>query len=364
MKKLYTSEKYKIYNQKRARRQNKRTHKFKARKKLERSGFQGKSKLEIQREKLLKSYVKIKAPKEFSFLSYPEKAIKFINKLEDKYQVRKKVFVQLEEVEVMDYSAISILVSVMFTFKSRNIDFNGSFPMKENLRRMLINSDFFKYLNKPVSHKLQYSIGKKNQIFTRANKEVNSELGLIVMAEASQTIWNEKKVCKGLQRTLLELMHNTNNHADENRKGAKHWWLSVNHDIEEKKVSFVFIDYGIGIFESLKKKPSNNKWFNTFGKIAHKLKNGTNETNEEVLRLLLNGDLHMTVTGKHYRGKGLPGIKQVQDRNQISNLHIISNDVYADIAQDYYKKLSNNFSGTFAYWELNQNNINMKWNIL
>jgi hypothetical protein len=248
----------------------------------------------------------------------------------------------------------------MFTFKSRKIDFNGSFPKNEELKRRLINSDFFKYLNRPIGNKLEYSIGKKNQIFTRANKEVNSELGLVVMAEASMTIWNEKRVCKGLQRTLIELMHNTNNHADENQKGIKHWWLSVNHNIKEKKVSFVFIDYGIGIFESLKKKPSSNKWFKTFEKIAHRLKYGTNS---EVLKLLLNGELHLTVTGEHFRGKGLPGIKQVQDRNQISNLHIISNNVYANPTMGTYRELANNFSGTFAYWELNQQNTNIPWNI-
>ncbi len=360
MKKLFTSKKYKDYHRRRAIKHNKRNQKSKLKKRLKRISYQGKSKEQIRREKILDGYVKIVAPKEFSFLTHPEKAIKFINKLERQYEVRNKVFVELEDVELMDYSAISILLSVMFTFKSRKIDFNGSFPLKEELRRMLINSDFFKYLNKPIGNKLEYSIGKKNQIFTRANKEVNSELGLVVMAEASTTIWDEKRVCKGLQRTLLELMHNTNNHADENQKGVKHWWLSVNHDVKQKKVSFVFIDYGIGIFESLKKKPSNNKWFKAFEKVSHRLKYGTND---EVLKLLLNGELHMTVTGKHYRGKGLPGIKQVQDRNQISNLHIVSNDVYTDVANQDYKKLTNNFSGTFAYWELNQNNTNMKWNI-
>jgi len=260
----------------------------------------------------------------------------------------------------MDYSAISILVSVMFTFKSRNIDFNGSFPDDPKLAKLLINSDFFKHLNQPVRDKLEYSIGKKNQIFTRANKEVNSELGLLVMEEASQTIWKEKRICKGLQRTLLELMHNTNNHADETEKGAKHWWLSVNHNAKDEKVSFVFIDYGIGIFESLKSKPKTNKWFGAFEKISTRLKYGTND---EVLKLLLEGELHMTVTGKHFRGKGLPGIKQVQDRNQISNLHIISNNVYANVANNSYKKLSNNFSGTFAYWELTKNNKNIEWKI-
>ena len=93
-------------------------------------------------------------------------------------------------------------------------------------------------------------------------------------------------------------------------------------------------------------------------KISNRFKYGSNN---DILKLLLNGDVHMTVTGEHFRGKGLPGIKEVQDRNQISNLHIISNDVFSDVQNDDYKKLNKNFSGTFAFWELNKDNINSEW---
>ncbi len=360
MKKYFITAKYKTRNSRRAKKIHSRNLKSKEKKKLIRKSYEGNSKIEVAEKKSLKGYTKITAPEKFSFTKYPEETIDFICKLERQYENRKKVFINLSKIIELDYSAIAILVSVMFTFKSRNIDFNGNFPENFTLKKMLIDSDFFKYLNRPIGDKLEYSIGKKNQIFTRANKEVNSELGLVVMEEASQTIWNEKRICKGLQRTLLELMHNTNNHADENEKGVKHWWLSVNHNAKENKVSFVFIDYGVGIFESLKNKPPSNKWFGTFEKIATRVKYGTND---EVLKLLLNGDLHMTVTGEHFRGKGLPGIKQVQDRNQISNLHLISNNVYSNVGEDKYQKLKNNFSGTFAYWELTKSNTNIEWTI-
>ena len=69
----------------------------------------------------------------------------------------------------------------------------------------------------------------------------------------------------------------------------------------------------------------------------------------------------MTVTGKHFRGKGLPGIKQVLDREQISNLSIISNNVNANMKNNKYLKLKNQFSGTFVAWELNESNVNSKW---
>jgi hypothetical protein len=313
---------------------------------------------EIIHDESLKHYKIIPAPLEFSLIENAEETIIFINKLERSYLNKDRVYVDLKKIKFLDYSAVTVLVSVMFSFKSRNIKFNGNFPDNLDLAKMLVDSEFFKFLNKPINAKIEYTIGKENQIFTRANKEVNSELGLVVMQEASMTIWNKKRTCKGLQRTLLELMQNTNNHASIIQKGEKHWWLSVNHDKLNKKVSFIFVDYGIGIFESLKNKPEDNKWHGWFDKLKDKLSFGKNY---EIFKMLLEGEMHMTVTGQHFRGKGLPGVKEVLDRNQISKLKIISNDVFANVENNKYLKLNNEFSGTFVAWELNESNVNTEW---
>lgn len=305
-----------------------------------------------------KSLEKINTPKNFSLITNATETIDFINVLEDRYLQKKEVFVNMEKIEFMDYSAVTMLLSVLFSFKERNINFNGNFPKKLNYKKMLIDSGFFDCLKTKISHKLEYKIGKKNQIFTLANKEVNSELGLPVMIETSETVFGEKRTLKGLQRVLLELMHNTNNHADLNKKGEKHWWLSVNHDRDKRIVSFIFLDYGIGIFESLKNKPEEGKWEKLKNYISTLL---NTEDNSKLLKLLLEGEIHMTVTGKHYRGKGLPGIREAMIREDISNLCIVSNDVFSDVSNNQYTKLNNEFSGTFVSWEINSNNKNLQW---
>ncbi|WP_165799019.1 hypothetical protein [Sphingobacterium corticibacter] len=300
----------------------------------------------------------VTAPIEFSLVTNPASVVQFINKLEEHYLARTKVFIDLKNVEKLDYSAVTILLSVMFSFKARKIRFNGNFPNNKLLAKRLIDSDFFKYLGRQISEKLEYKVGKSNQIFTMGNKEVNSELGELVMYEASKTIWGHPRSCKGLQRTILELMQNTNNHAAVKQKGEEHWWLSVNHDKVNKKVSFIFIDYGIGIFESLKYKPKTNQWFGWLDKLKTHLIHGGND---EIFKLLLNGQMHLTVTGQPYRGKGLPGIKEVFDRNQISELKIISNNVYADVVNGNYTTIKSEFNGTFVHWELNENNVSAAW---
>lgn len=305
-----------------------------------------------------KSLEKINTPKIFSLTKNPVETIDFINVLEDKYLNKKEVFVNMKNIDFMDYSAVTMLLSVVYSFKERNIKFNGNFPNKLEYKKMLIDSGFFDCLKTKINNDLEYKIGKENQIFTRANKEVNSELGLPVMIETSETVFGEKRTLKGLQRVLLELMHNTNNHADLNKKGEKHWWLSVNHDRENKKVSFIFLDYGIGIFESLKNKPEEGKWEKLRNYISNLL---NKEDNSNLLKLLLEGEIHMTVTGKHYRGKGLPGIREAMIRNDISNLSIVSNDVYSNVTNNIYTTLNNEFSGTFVSWEININNNNLQW---
>lgn len=328
--------------------------------KQERRALQGKSDFKRKEIKKFRNYQTVSAPKIFSVLTNTEKTIGFINALEASLKKNKQVFVDLSRVESIDYGAITVLLSVMIIFKTQGIQFNGNFPNNLDVRKKLVDSQFFDRLEKYTIKKSDYTIKKQNQIFTKSNQEVEPTLGLNVIQEASQTIWNEKRMCKGIQRVLLELMQNTHNHASLNTTDKEYWWLSVNHDKENKKVSFVFVDYGQGIFESLNNKPDGSKWRNYYEKIKQKLTNGNNA---EILEKLLNGELHLTVTGQSFRGKGLPGIKQVMDRNQISNLHIISNNVFSNVALSRYEQLNKILNGTFVYWELCYNNENKIWNI-
>ncbi len=338
----------------------KKRSKAKERLKTKRRLLQGKSSFQIGEIRKYQRYETVIAPKNFSFLNNTEDTIDFINKLDNFFKKNKSVFVDLNNVEEIDYSAITVLLSVMVEFKIAKINFNGNFPVNSLVRSKLEDSQFFDRLNKPIMSEPEYSISKKNQIFTKANKMVMPTLGLNVIQESSKTIWGDKRRCFGVQRTLLELMQNTHNHASLNKEGDEFWWLSVNHNEKEKRVSFVFVDYGQGIFESLNNKPAGNKWSN-FGKKIKSLAGYSN--NAEILQKLLKGELHMTVTGQSFRGKGLPGIMQVLNRNQISNLYIISNNVFANVVKKNYNLLNKKFNGTFLYWELCQNNENKIWNI-
>ena len=344
------------YEQRRSEKRNRERLIHKAYIKSKNRSYNGLSEEDKQLKNKTKKYDKtIDAPEIFSFIKNTNEVTKFIKKIKKCYDNRLSVFINLNHVNVIDYGAITTLLAILVEFKLSMIKMNGNFPNDIHAKRMLIESGFFNYLDRPIRDKAEYKFGKENQIITRGNKIVYSELGESIMKEVSTTIWGEYKTLKGLQRTIVELMQNTNNHAGVDE--TERWWLSVNHDKENKKVSFVFLDYGVGIFESLKNKPVGNKWHEFKSKIFNVFK-----SNHIILEKLLNGEVHMTVTGKSYRGKGLPGIREVYSRNQISNLHVIANDAFSDVSKSIYKKLENEFSGTFLYWEINEQSEVLPWN--
>ena len=316
-------------------------------------------KLKNQERKKYFGYERIYAPELFSFLKNPEGVSAFISTLKRHYDKRKQVFIILKEISEIDYGAIVVLLSILVKFKANNIKFNGDYPDEPMAKSLLSKSGFIESLFRPFRQEDRYEILAKstNGIHTHAWKDVDSALGAEIIKTASLTIWGDVRRCQGVQRALIELMQNTNNHAVITRTGEKHWWLSVNHNTRTKKVSFSFVDFGVGVFTNLESKNRSSKFFGWTKKLSKLYKYGNNA---ELLKLILEGHLHQTVTGKHYRGKGLPGIAEAFQRNQISKLHIISNNVFCDLENNDYRMLKESFSGTFVYWEIGETNENCK----
>ncbi len=300
------------------------------------------------------NFVKIRPPKNFSFVANSNEVIGFINKVFECFLKRQKLFIRFREVEHIEYDALVVLLSILVRFSSHNIQFNGDFPVKRLPAAVLKSSGFFEYLYEKFMIRDSYVLNAKSRIHTHASKHVDPSLGKTIIRDSSETIWGENRRSQGVQRAFLELMQNTHNHAEIGKEGDKHWWLSASHSKSKKKVLFSFVDFGVGVFKSLDSKKEGSKW-GAWKKLMpqkHKYSN-----NAELLKLILNGELHKTVTDKPYRGKGLPGLKLLLERNQISNLYIITNDVKADVKNDIYNILDSNFSGTFVFWELNEQNL-------
>jgi len=301
----------------------------------------------------------IVAPESFTLNENPEGVVCFINTLERSFESKQPVYIILDKVSSIDAGAIVSLLAIMKKFKSAGIPFNGTMPSDINSCKILRESGFFKYLYSPISWQDEDEFvlknGGKNEVITHAKTTVDPRLAQTVIESAAQTIWGAARRCPGVYRTLIELMHNTHNHASFDRKGEQHWWLYVSHDETAKVARFAFLDLGVGIFESLQRKPVGSPW--QVGKeMLFDLFKYSN--NAEFLALILNGELHraVSVTGENHRGKGLPAIADCIPKQQLSALRIVSNDVFANPGEGDYRLMSKCFNGTYIYWELGEAN--------
>lgn len=367
MKKYFTSPEYKSRNKKHAENSLESRIRFKLSRRIKNrleSNLNKRRKAE-RRETLKHKYAgynTIVAPEVFSLIMNPEGTISFISKLEEAFKQNKIVFISMRKVTDISYDAIIVLLSIMVKFHQKGIPFNGDFPLNMKARKIFMDSGFINLLFDPKRYSKyvtydemedRYTVQQiDNCICTHAWKSVDSKLSSQMIEIASENLWGERRRIKGVQRTLIELMQNTNNHAEIGTEGTKHWWLSVNYLKDEEKVTFSFVDFGVGIFKSLNNKTPGSKLFDA---IKQFFTNHPTEDNAQLLNLILIGELHKTITKKYYRGKGLPGIFDAYSREQIRNLYIITNNAFADVANNYYHTMESNFNGTFVYWEIDKN---------
>lgn len=181
-------------------------------------------------------------------------------------------------------------------------------------------SGFFDYLFKKGQE--EYSVKKPNNtIYTHGNNRADSVFSGKLIETASKFVWGEMRRCPGVQNTFTELMANTYKHASAT-EGEHHWWISMTKDLEQKKVVFGFVDYGVGIFRSLLNKSPQDRMYKGLEKLWQKFPWANN--NAKAMKLILEGELHKTVTQQSNRGRGLPYIHSCQEAKSIDSLVIIS----------------------------------------
>ncbi len=312
--------------------------------------------------KMFLGYKLIDAPSNLSLLNNEKETLDFLQELQDNYNERRMVAVLLDNVREITTDAIVVLLSNMVHFKAARIGFNGTKPNDSKVNAKLEASGFFKHLyGFAMPDQETYSFRKmSNYIYTHGQKTVDASLADELVKYASISVWGEARRCPGIQRTLVELMHNTYDHAGE-EKGEKHWWISVEHDTHTHEVTFSFIDFGVGIFRSLENKKPGEPLYGAMDYIKQHFPLA--KTQVERLRLILEGKLVESQSSEYYRGKGLANTYMRFHKKQISDLSIISNYASIRAAQQDYHAIKNEFMGTFISFKMNKNTYSLKWEI-
>lgn len=310
---------------------------------------------------LFSDFERIRAPRCLSLIENTEQVLRFINRLSTCYEKKKKVFVVLKNTKRITGDALVLLLSNVVEFKASGIEFNGNKPKEPKVAKQVESSGFFKILYDEGEEKINYkdqnsfTINDDKNIYTHATKNVDSELTASLIENAAEFLWGTKRRCIGVQRIMIELMQNTNNHASR-KSGEKFWWLSITKEINPKRVCFSFIDYGMGVFRSLATKGTDDKFY---GWIERMRSICSPDNHYEVLNKMMTGEFHKTVTGKSYRGKGIPGIYKEIGKRSITKLSVISNDAFGNAIDNDFHKLLNPLKGTFIYFELDESCNNL-----
>ena len=264
----------------------------------------------------------------------------FFTRIELAFRHPDPIFIDLEGVEKLTIEAVLLLVSrIQLRELRRCIGVRGNEPKDERLRALFAQSGFYRFVTGPPSgYQKEKDLGilRKHE-----GKQVREDLCAEMVHYATGKVLGVTKKNGGLYRTLIECMANTRDHAAVNNKGRESWWLSVYYDSDSRVASFAFLDNGVGVFKSVKMQTFLRQWGHFFGILSH----------VDILNELMEAKLGSR-TGLSYRGKGLPSIRRVLQRQQIKNLRIVTNRAYLDVGSRTGKALRQSFRGTCLTWEL------------
>lgn len=338
MKKIYTTGGYKKRNTKRAKDRLKQRLLSKVKAKAKRKALIGTPVVQQREQWDNKQFESLKAPANFSFVENTVEVLAYFENIQRYINRRKPVLINLKDITNLTNDAIVLLLAFIKNPKiTKNVLIRGNYPKDTVLRKIFQESGVFGVNGNENE--------TKNYILTRQNKKAEGGIANELIKRATKIVFGQEARCPGVYRALMESMANTCYHAKPEQIAHETWWLTVYHDKAHNKVSFAFIDLGVGIFKSSKMTGFREKLTSFFGITD----------NRDVLKEIISGN-KMSSTKIPYRGKGLPNIYKGLERNYYSNLKIISNDVKADLTANHYEKLSKEFNGTFLYWELDETN--------
>lgn len=284
----------------------------------------------------------ITAPSNFSIVDnlfeisdFFNKVIRFTNSKHQDVTIK----FDLSKIVNIGADAIIYLLAVMQDLQKLGYahhKFIGNLPKDENARSFFIETGFLNYMGariSPNSLNQQCIQVIDNNVYDQ--KSIQEVCDFVI--DKSQ---RNKKDTKFLYVLINEMMSNTCEHAytKESMKLNK-WYLFAQKDNDVFK--FTFVDIGLGIPKTVRTRFLER----TFKSESH------------IIESALNGEFR-TKTGKEFRGKGLPKIKECVSEQNLKNFTIISNKGCCRIVNNGAQSFIDNnelkmpIIGTVYYWEM------------
>lgn len=279
----------------------------------------------------------IEAPENFSLINNVSETIQFFDAFYNAMKRRDKIFINLRNVKTMTTDVILYILSHLEYNKTKfgqRANILGSNPKDEKCNKIFETSGFYDYVyhNKTLTtDPAIYTIKHGSKVLGVIAKEIKDF--------TIKTLGVTKADVKSIYRNIVECMQNTNNHAYNPESKYNSWWLMASYDSTCEKVCFTFLDNGLTIPRTIKKRYGES-FKNLLGIQA----------DGKLILSTLQGDFQRTATRIKHRGKGLPMIYSTATNKQIEDLHLLSRRGFVDAINNKSVELKNTFHGTLLTW--------------
>lgn len=318
------------------------------------------NKLKVLEEKSLNSFSKnyddktnsftFPVPLDFSFLSNPTETIDFFNSMiriiTRKWRAPLKIYIDISNVHNLSIDALMYLLAIVNNVRNKfrsKVSIYGNCPSNPNINKLFEESGFYNFVN---STSIVPIVKDSNTIQIVSGKKSDTEIAKQISDFVSNKIGLSRTGCSFIYIMMIELMSNTHKHAyNESTLLYNRWYCFCRYDQIASKVSFTFMDTGVGIPTTVRKNFAEKlDFFNIIGEHRY-------------VTSALDGKFR-TSTNLLYRGKGLPRIREYCSTGKICNLRIITNraDVIVNGEKYNARELNSSLCGTLYYWEIRKEN--------
>lgn len=290
--------------------------------------------------------VELSGPKNFSLIENYEQMHQYFEEAKRTLKNQQSICFDLRSVETLWVDWIAILIAHLKDKTFRYISeawfsISGYSPRNKKARKIFRDSGFYQYVTTNF-----VPINKKSGDLVLIS-EVPVKPDLI-----RDTLKNLKEICwekftdtlkQDMYEVLWEFIWNTKEHAWKFNQKEYYWWVVYHYNEDTNTISLSLLDLGEWIFRTLQQSGvyKDNALF--FSK------------NKDHLRDMFMWKVAFSSSAKsEERGHGMPTFYNFSQKSYINKAIMITNNVFADIKHDNYRRLKSNqeFHWTFYFTEI------------
>lgn len=253
--------------------------------------------------------------------------------------------INLDNLNNFSIESIVYFIAIISLLNHHGVMYSGLLPNDANLKKNLGYYGFHNHVAMDGKLKYDKSI-LAVECYDRTKPELVSKIRVFTKNNCSKT---EGSYLASMCEMIIEMMDNTCNHAYDNiektRTVLKRWYICAKN--EEKCISYVFLDTGLGIPKTVMR-----KWNEFYG-----------FSNSKIINSALKGDYPRSSTGHNFRGKGLLQIySHFKSENCIRDFKVISGRgmcIFNNIDKEDADliELGSDIRGTIFCWKIDKTKV-------